>query len=247
MTRTYRGRRYGSRRRGLTPAQQAAHDKAYAECDHTIRGRYAKGDVVAERNGQAWKVVTYGIAYHEDCSDRIYGVQPVRGPKGWRQTVELRAAIEHVRSEGIQEPGSRAANGPGQERPDSAALAKWQDGRPDSLASFPVLTVYEGGLIGVWCPNYDDSPTVAWIHDVKLATRLKRAIGACPSPVLLPETTVRAKTVRVRIAPDHERYAAYAAAVGATPHDDWIEVPSSEYRRIRAELDQANEHSQDQE
>lgn len=39
--------------------------KAYAACNHTVEGNLAKGSVVCDGD-QAYKVVTYGIRYHED-------------------------------------------------------------------------------------------------------------------------------------------------------------------------------------
>jgi len=264
----YRKYRSGGGRpkaRGLTAAQQKAHDEAYAACDHTVDGRHNKGDVLADYKGGTWKVVTYGIRYHEDVSNRIYGVQPCRGPKGWAETCELRRAIEAIRMKGTRTVADRVPEGiPVGPRPESPAVATWRDGRAGSLASFPELTIYEGGIVGVYCPVYDDSPIVAWIRDVALAKRLAKAIAACPSPVHLPEVNVRERRIKLTIGPDHPRFSAYAAARDAKPIRPWItaypvteaeraaaatpeadrpvtglDLPSSEWRRIKAELDAA--------
>lgn len=234
------------RARGLTPQQQQAHDAANAACDHQIVGRFARGDVVAGHDGHPWKIMTYGIRYHEDRDDRVYGVQPVaRGPKGWSETCALRSAIERIQREGVRD----------QPRPEIPHVAAWRDGEPNSYASFPVLTIYEGGIVGVYCPIYDDAPIVAWVHDPKLARSLLAAIQRCPAPVHLPRVEVRERTVRLTIDPTHSRYAAYAAPRGAAPFaaipaseflglrspgvPGGITLPRAEHRRITAELDAA--------
>lgn len=250
-----RFRNYGRQRRGLTAAQEAAHKKAWDACDHTVNGRFAKGCVVADWGGQTWKIMTYGVAYHEDVSGRLYGVKPCRGPKGWAETRQLREAIAHVRSDGTHEPGTAGGlrkNEAGewineqQPRPEGAAIAEWRDGRAGSLASFPTLTVYEGGIVGVQCPIYDDAPIVAWVRDAKLAARLAKAIAACPAPVSLPEVTVAEKAVTLKIDETHPRFAAYMAGRGAERleaisdlNPAAVRLPVTEYRRIKAELDAA--------
>ena len=273
MARFTRSSRFSSRRpakrRGLTAAQQAAHEKAYDACDHTVLGRFSKGDVIiAGHDDAAWKIATYGIAYHEDCSDRIYGVQPTRGPKGWKETCELRAAISHVLHCGTHEIGSRGGYDRGEDgqwisrqqpRPEGAEVATWRDGRPNSYASYPTLTMYEGGVVGVRSPNYDDSPSVAWIADAKLAKRMAKAIVTCPRPINLPEASVIEREVNVTIEPSSPRYAAYAAARGVgrytkldyTTHPSTeivigLTLPRSEHRRIKAELDAADAETQEE-
>lgn len=225
---------------GLTAAQQKAHDESYAASDHTVEGNFSRGDIVADRQGQTWKVATYGIRYHSDVSARLYGVQPAKGPKGFAETQELRRAVEHVLTTGTHEPGSRGGReGEMAERPAGQQIASWTDSRPGSLAAFPTVTVYENGVVGVVRPRYDDSPSVAWARDDKLAHRLAKLIAAYPHPVHLPEANVKERTTRLDVQATHPRYSAYSAARGAQPYEGGIALPKSEHRRIKAELDAA--------
>jgi len=241
----------------LTAAQQEAHDKAYAACDYTVNGRFTKGDVISDHQGRAWKIVTYGIRYHEDVSDCIYGVRPARGPEGWKETQEIRAAIEHIGFAGTHEPGGRGGvrrNGDQwiderQARPAGAALVSWTDARYQSLASFPRITIYEHGIIGVVCPIYDDAPVLMWMQDEMLNSRLSNAIRACPRAVTLPEASVCERTLKLKIEESNPRFAAYMAAreakhepaneIFGIQYESRITMPQSEYRRIKAELDAA--------
>ena len=183
---TYRSRGRARRARGLTEAQQRAHDAAWAAREGTVEGRYTRGEVVAGADGQCWRISTYGVRYHEDVSTRLYGVLRARAPKGYTETIEIRLGIEEIRSNGTHEPGSRGGTAETQvTRPGGAKVAMWRDAKPGSLASFPELTVYEGGVVGVWCPIYDDAPVVAWVQDPRRAARLLACISKVPQPVHL--------------------------------------------------------------
>lgn len=247
---TSRSRR-PSKRRGLTAAQQAAHDKAYEACDHTITGSFSKGAVVADASGQTWKVVTYGIRYHEDVASCIYGVQPTRGPKGWKETCKIRDSIREILTTGTHTPKSRGAGG---ERtgqiPECKELVAWQDKSVSApLATMETLYVCDHDVVRVVQPIYDDSPLIAWVQDKKLNARLWKAVNACPQPILLPQVSVRERNMRVRIDESSPRWAAYAAARDAKiiRPEAWmgdeptrIELPMTEYRRIKSELDAAS-------
>lgn len=258
-------RRKSSGRRGLTSAQQAAHEKAFSACNHTLEGNFSKGAVICDGE-QAYKIVTYGIRYHEDVGSNIYGVTPCR-PKGWKETCELRNLIDNLpgHKHDKDSRGGWTTSDDGKfidnRVPMPAAgdvVATWGDHRPESpLASFPRITVYANHIIRVEKPNYDDSPTEIWSEDAKLAKRVSRLIAKCPKPVGLRRCHVKERRTKLRIEQSHERYAAYEAARDATVWTDYpkvagrldldadkmpvgIEIPKAEYERIKAELD-ANE------
>lgn len=184
-------------RRTLTDSQLAANRKRFAECAHTIHGRFARGQLVVDYDdGRVWRVVTYGICYHEDVASCIYGVKPARAPREYTATRTLREAIGRVCSTGTQEPGSRAGDESQRPRPDTGAkIAEWRDGRPDSLASFPYVQIYPGGVIRAVRPIYDDSPIVAWVRDEVLTAKLVAAIKISPDPYHIPDTEVSGRPV----------------------------------------------------
>lgn len=229
-----KGRRYGGSRRGLTDAQRAANDRAWDECDHYIGGSFSRGAIITDSSPRltAWKINTYGRKYHEDCPCD-YGVVACRGPKGWTETVLIRAAIKTVLETGTHEPGSRGTSGADVARPAGAAIASWTDRRYNSHATLPTITVYDGGVIGAVKPNYDDSPSVTWIRDAKLAKKILVAIQKQPTPVILPEANVRERFSRIAIPTDHPRYAEYLAVPRATPYDGGVNMPHSELRAIK--------------
>lgn len=183
---------YRPRRRGLTQAQTDAIRRAFDAAPATVEGRFAKGQLVADGD-RVWKVVSGGIRYHEDVSTALYGVAPARPPKEWKATVTLRAAIEKVLREGTHTPLSRGLRGgeTGQEVPAGIEVARWEDGKPDSLASFPHLRVFDDNLILAVRPIYDDSPVVAWVRDRKLAKIVLEAIAVSPKAYFLPEAQVK--------------------------------------------------------
>lgn len=96
------------------------------------------------------------------------------------------------------------------------------------------------------------APMMAWIQNAALAGRLAMAIAIAPKPVLLPRAHHQERHTRLDITPDHPHYAAYAAArdarvVAPDPtgfseglRAGWLDVPVTEYRRIKAELDAAD-------
>lgn len=187
--------RRAPKRRGLTDAQIEANRKRFAECAHTIHGRFIRDQLIAEIGDptKVWKVMTYGIRYHEDVSLCIYGVKPARAPKEYTATVELRNAIDVIVRTGQNEPGSRGGSMRPEDQeamPQAEKITGWQDGRPGSLASFPWLSIHEGGIIRAVRPNYDDSPNMAWVRDQKLAARLIAAIEVAPKPYHVAETHV---------------------------------------------------------
>jgi len=230
-------------------ARQAAHEKAFAACDHTIEGRFGKGAIVSDYSGQAWKTKTNGIRYHEDVSSCIYGVVRCNGPKGWKQTCELRSAIRSVISVGIHEPDSRGGWTHGEDgefiygrlpRPAGDKQCEWTDRCESRSVSKATITIYDGGIVGVRSHNYDDSPSVAWVHNPKLAKRLDKAMTACPNAVVLQAVTVKARKQNLRIAADHPRYAAYAAAPSAVV---WMDTRDEHGNRRPGSYDEANQPS----
>lgn len=91
--------------------------------------------------------------------------------------------VEEILKRGTHEPGSRggwksAENGETvnlqQPRPAVAPVATWHIPHPRfSSVSTPTITLFEGDIIGVCSPNYDDSPSVAWLHDPMLAVEIR--------------------------------------------------------------------------
>lgn len=247
MMRTRRGLGR-STRRGLTSAQKEADEKAWGRCTHSIEGHYRRGDLVVDIAAPhtLYRVETRGRRYHEDVPTALYGVCRVsRGPAGWKETLELRRALEHVLSRGTHEPDSRGVEyeggrNLGSPMPDTAVVARWQDAVAGSLATRPWIAVHEGGYLRAVSPIYDDSPVITWMHDPKLANKNAALIARTPRPVSVPSAYVRERTTRLTIDAGHPRYAAYAAARDACPHLYGIELPITEYQRVKRELDDAS-------
>lgn len=205
----YRSRNFYSKRpktRVLTGAQAEKAREAFAAAPATIEGRYARGQLVADGEN-VYKVISIGIRYHEDVSNCLYGVAPARAPKEWKATNLLRQTIEKIlKWDGIgtHDPQSRGVR---DDKPSAAMptglqlVAKWEDGQPDSLASFPYLQVFAGGFVLAIRPNYDDSPSVAWVKDERLAAQLVKAIEVSPKPYYIQSARVRQRTPK---APDEK-------------------------------------------
>jgi hypothetical protein len=191
--------RRSSRRPRLSAAQAEAIRKAFYAATATVEGRFAKGQFVADGD-KLYKVVSGGIRYHEDVRTLLYGVAPVaRPPKEWKATRTLRATIEEILRDGNQAPNSRAlrAGDAGREIPTTASIAKWEDGKPDSLASFPRLEVREEDVIVAVRPIYDDAPIVAWVRDPKLAKAVLAAIEIAPRPHHVTEAHVKMRAPKL--------------------------------------------------
>lgn len=180
--------------RELSQATVEANRKKFHECPATIEGRgIGKGMVfVGESTDTLYRVETIGFRSQEECPP-MFGVKPIRPTPEWKATVTLRNAIKGVFERGVAERGARNDSGQGQEFPGGEKVMEWHDGRYDSLASFPYLTVYAGGLLRAVKPNYDDSPSVAWLVDAKLADSVIAAAQVSPRPVKLPEYSVTQK------------------------------------------------------
>lgn len=186
--------RYGGYRlpkpKKLTDKQLAAERAKYNACTHTVEGLgFHKGYEFADR-GQLYRVETIGVRYHEDCP-AMYGVRPIRGPKEWKATVEIRNAIDQILKIGTPEP--LRADVPGEACPDGEILARWRDKRYQSLAVQNEIEIREGGIIRVTQPHYDDLPTQKWVRDAKLAKKLAELVREHPTPAVYPEHSVRAK------------------------------------------------------
>ena len=179
--------------RAPTAAQIRAAEKAWDEALGSIEGRYAKGQVILDRATQTtWKTTRPGRRYHEDVDTLLYPVQPCRMPAGIKRTMEIQSILQRVLSEGHHEPGSRAlALAEGTPCPEGEVIATWQDGRPDSLANFPYVSVRKDGMIRAVQPHYDDAPSIAWVRDARLAKRLIKLIEAQPTPASIVEAYVK--------------------------------------------------------
>lgn len=68
------------------------------------------------------------------------------------------------------------------------AELKWEDAEPNSLASFPYLTVH-GDCVRAVQPNSDDSPSIAWKQDAKLCQKIRDAVAKSPTPHHLPRNS----------------------------------------------------------
>lgn len=186
-----------TRPRPLTQAQIDAQWKKYETCPFIVEGRFSRDDLVTD-DDQVYRIATIGFRYHEDVATRLYGATKAKAPKEWTATCALRKAIKTILRSGMHEKGSRGEpykDGirQGQDMPTAAVTHRWQDGEPNSYASFPSLTIHEGGIIRAVRPNYDDSPSVAWIQDHGLAKNLIDAIAIVPRPMHIPEAHVRAR------------------------------------------------------
>ncbi len=171
--------------KSLTAAQIEANRKAFDEAKFTVVGRHAKGALVADLSGEVYRLTTIGFSYHEDVSSRIYGAAKARAPKEYTATRALRKVIEDTLRNGTHTPGSRglAFDAAGEAPPPAKGTEwkSWKDGKMGSLASFPYIEVYDDIVYAVR-PNYDDSPTVAWVQDAKLVKQVLAWIEISPQP-----------------------------------------------------------------
>lgn len=169
----------------LTAAQLEANRKAFDEAKFTVVGRHAKGMLVADLSGNVYKLTTIGFSYHEDVSSRIYGAAKARAPKEYTATRGLRKVIEDTLRNGTHAPGSRglAFDATGEVPPTARGTEwkSWKDGKQGSLATFPWIEVYDDIVYAVR-PNYDDSPSVAWVQDAKLVKQVLAWIETSPQP-----------------------------------------------------------------
>lgn len=232
-------RRRPTRPRQPTEKQVAAAQKRWAECDHTVEGRFARGAILADHRGSIWRIHTRGRRYHEDVPTAIYGVRPARPPKAFAASQRLRQVIESVLRDGTQEPGSRAG-GTQQELPAEAAevTARWTDQEPNSFAQRPFLEL-RGEYLRAVRPIYDDSPVMAWRRATpKELRKIAADMELAPKGVHLPRTHVRERTVRISVmdATAAGRLDAYRA-VATVETETQLEVPVTEHRRVKAELD----------
>lgn len=191
------GRRsYGRRpkQRAATPAQIAASERAWGEAHGSFSGRAVKGEIVLDYTEQAFRVTRGGRRYHEDVDSLLYPVVACRTPAPLAATLRLREIIDGVLRSGTHEPGSRGLRvvegklEPGEPCPaypgdtaDRSDDLSWSDGRPGSLASFPELAV-RGDYLRAVRPNYDDAPSLAWVHDRRLAREARKLIARSPQP-----------------------------------------------------------------
>ena len=102
---------------------------------------------------------------------------------------DFAAAVAEVFARGVHDKGSRGGwtrDNAGayvdnqQPRPAGSRLATWADRtglRPS--VSGPTVTLYEGDIIGVCQPNYDDSPSVVWLIDAELAAKIRPYMTDC--------------------------------------------------------------------
>lgn len=200
MTNRFRRSRYSRpKARAATPAQIAASERAWAEAHGSIHGRFAKGLHVLDHSGQCYVTTRPGRRYHEDSSSLLYPVKACRTPPAAAATERLREIIRDVLRTGVHEPGSRggwSAQPDGGvkmdqfESPTGSELARWQDAKPGSLASYPHLEVREGGWLRAVQPNYDDSPSMAWLQSPRLAKEAQKLIAKAPRPVHLDRVHV---------------------------------------------------------
>lgn len=186
-------RRYSApKRKGLTDAQVEANRKRFQEAEYTVEGRYTRDALVTDGR-DVYRIVTYGISYHEDVSSRLYGANKARPPKEWKATTFLRGCIESVLAEGTHEPRSRGGRKGKKKKAmpvNSPAEFRWEDGQPNSMASFPYLTLH-GDCVLATQPHYDDAPSVAWKQDAKLCQQIREAASIAPKPYLLPNATIK--------------------------------------------------------
>lgn len=177
--------------RMLSPAQDAANFKRFQEAPFTTEGRFRR-DLLVTDGREVYRIVTHGIRYHEDVDLRLYGATKARAPKEWTATMFVRECIERVLKEGTHEPRSRGGNK--KKRADmpvnSPAELRWEDGQPNSMASFPYLTLH-GEYVLATQPNSDDAPSVAWKQDAKLCEKIREAAAIAPTPYHLPTASVR--------------------------------------------------------
>lgn len=173
-----------------------ANRKRFQECSHTAEGRFSKGDTIADYSGNLYRIETIGFRYHENVSSALYGAKPIRDTKEYAATRKLRTAIGSILQTGTHEPGSRgiAVDADAAKCPGTEKVAEWRDGRPGSLASFPYIQIYQGYIIRVIRPIYDDAPSIAWVIDTKLARALLAAIEISPKPVNFHEASVKARS-----------------------------------------------------
>lgn len=175
----------------LSPAQDAANFKRFQEAPFTITGRF-KRDLLVTDGRDVYRIVTHGIIYHEDAGSRLYGATKARAPKEWTATMFLHGCVESILKEGTHEPRSRASNR--KKRANlpvhSPAEFRWEDGQPNSMASFPFLTLH-GDYVLATSPNSDDAPSVAWKRDAALCKKIREAAAVAPKPYNLPRAEVK--------------------------------------------------------
>lgn len=185
-------RRFQVIRERRPPINAEAERKRFRDASATTEGHFAKGQLVRATDGKVYRVTTIGFRYHEDVSNRLYGLEPARAPKEYKATEDMRQLIDYILAHGTQERGSRSGKPETQrDMPSSKREAEWHDGKPNSYASFPSVILYEGNYLKAVRPNYDDASTVAWIQSEKLAKQFREANAISPRPFYVQEATVR--------------------------------------------------------
>ncbi len=157
----YRGKR--SRHRAATPAQIAASQKAWDEAAGTVTGRFSKGQVVRDYQGQWWRITRPGRRYHEDVGDAIYPVVPARAPREGKAWTELEVICERVAGQHADAAFPAA---------DTKRLVLREPGR--LAGGWEISTA--GDVVSCYRSVYDDAPVTGRVVDARLAARVRNLI-----------------------------------------------------------------------
>ena len=162
--------------------------------------------VIADHQGQTWRIARKGVRYHEDVPTLLHGARSCRPPPAVAATDRIRAIAEAILAGGGELP---AGTGP--------ATSTWRDAPRvvGSMASTLMLSTH-GGWACAFLPVYDDAPrSGARRLTARETDALARDLATAPVAVRLPPFTVRERNVRIEAA--DPRIALARATQGASP------------------------------
>ena len=157
-----------ARGRRPTAAQIAAAAKAWDAREGTIEGRYHRGQIIVDADGDYWRVTRPGRRYHEDVSDLMYPVVRVRAPRAARAWRDLETIAETIY--GRHDDAVLVAGG--------ALHIRLR--APGLLAGGDDLAV-DGDIVSAYHARYDDAPRTGQVRDAKLAARVRELIALRPT------------------------------------------------------------------
>lgn len=155
--------------------------------------KWKTGALVRDINSHTlYRVTGPSQRYHEDCDP----VQPAtlarKLPEDWKAIQRLLEVMDQLEKTGTRPPSYRG--GEGEEIPsvpNGTQDYRWIAQRvANSYAQFPSITV-RADIVFFIRPIYDDSPTVGWVRDQKLADEVRGLIETKPSLTRYPEVHVR--------------------------------------------------------
>jgi hypothetical protein len=170
-----------------------ANQRRFDAAEYTVHGRFTRDQLVTDGE-RVYRIVTVGIAYHEDADSRLYGVATARPPKEWTATKFLRDTIKSVLCDGTHEPESRGATKKRRTGYIPNKISQeliWTDRPQGSVAWSPhtYLSVH-GDCVRAVQPVPDDAPIVTWVQDPALVRKIKAAVLLCPNPFPIATTNI---------------------------------------------------------